>query len=80
MLENCLTELKAAFLCGIFGKITVQDEERPLIVPKFHDFFYSERGIIFNCLTNTGLNAKNPHLSIDGELKCEKCEIPSFLL
>ena len=77
--ENCLTELKAAFLLGTIGKITVQNEERPLLVPKLHGFF-TQGQELYACLTNDGLNTEDPHLSIDGELKCKKCEMPSFPL
>ena len=77
--ENCLNELKAAFLLGTIGRITVQREERPLLVPKLHVFF-TQGQELYACLTQDGLNDKDPHLSIDGDLKCKKCESPSFPL
>ncbi len=77
-IENCLRELKAAFLLGTIAKITVQNELRPLLVPKLHVFFTRGQEL-YLCLTKEALTS-TPHLSIDGDLKCKICENPSFPL
>ena len=73
-IENCLKEIQASFLLGTLAVITVQNEERPLLVPKLHIFF-TQGQEINSCLTREG-----PHLNITGELKCKECEKPSFPL
>ena len=77
--ENCLKELKAAFLLGTIAKITVQNELRPLIVPKLH-LFFTQGQELYLCLTKEGLTDSEPHLGIGGDLKCKVCESPSFPL
>jgi len=72
--ENCLNELKAAFLLGTVAEVTIEDEDRPLLVPKIH-LFFTQGHEISSCLTKDG-----PHPSIDGDLKCKRCEHPSFPL
>lgn len=70
--ENCLKELKTAFLLGTIAEITVENQERPLLVPKIH-LFFTQGHEISSCLTREG-----PHPSIDGDLKCKQCESPAF--
>ncbi|MHA1383636.1 MAG: DEAD/DEAH box helicase, partial [Candidatus Helarchaeota archaeon] len=72
--KKCLNELKAAFLLGTLAKITVENEERPLLVPKIH-LFFTQGQEISSCLTKDG-----PHPSIDGDLQCKQCQNPSFPL
>ncbi|MHA1843404.1 MAG: DEAD/DEAH box helicase [Promethearchaeota archaeon] len=72
--ENCLKELKAALLLGTVARISVENEERPLIVPKIH-LFFTQGHEISSCITRNG-----PHLSIKGDLKCKECNSPSFPL
>ncbi|MHA1251090.1 MAG: DEAD/DEAH box helicase [Candidatus Helarchaeota archaeon] len=77
--ESCLRELKGALLLGTIGRIEIQGEERPLLVPKLH-LFFTQGQELYLCLTKDGLNENEPHLSIDGELNCKKCGSPSFPL
>ena len=73
-IDKCLLELKAAFLLGTIAKITVQNIQRPLLVPKLHIFFTQGREI-YSCLTKD-----DPHLSVVGDITCKVCENPSFPL
>ncbi|MHA1426726.1 MAG: DEAD/DEAH box helicase [Candidatus Helarchaeota archaeon] len=72
--ENCLKELIAGFLLGTVAEITVEGQDRPLVVPKIH-LFFTQGHEISSCLT-----AEGPHPSIDGDLRCKQCESPAFPL
>ncbi|MHA1271491.1 MAG: DEAD/DEAH box helicase [Candidatus Helarchaeota archaeon] len=72
--ENCLKELKAALLLGTVARISIENEERPLIVPKIH-LFFTQGHEISSCITKNG-----PHPSIKGDLRCKECNNPSFPL
>lgn len=73
-IDDCLRELKAAFLLGTIAKITIQNELRPLLVPKLHIFF-TQGQEMYSCITKDG-----PHLSIVGDFICKTCETPAFPL
>ena len=72
--ENCLLELLTTFLIGSVVQITVENQERPLLVPKLHVFF-TQGQEIYSCITKDEL-----HLSIEGDLTCKICEAPDFPL
>ncbi|MBN1215717.1 MAG: DEAD/DEAH box helicase [Candidatus Lokiarchaeota archaeon] len=73
-IESCLIELKATFLLGTIAKINIQNEQRPLLVPKLHIFF-TQGQEMYSCITKDG-----PHLSIMGDFNCKICEAPAFPL
>ncbi|UYP44196.1 ATP-dependent RNA helicase SrmB [Candidatus Lokiarchaeum ossiferum] len=69
---KCLQELKAAFLVGTVGKITKNEEKRPLIVPKLH-LFFSRGHDIHSSLTQLG-----PYPTIDGNVICHETEYKTY--
>ncbi len=71
--EDCLKELKAAFLLGTVAKITVQDKERPILVPKLH-LFFTQGHEISSCISSNS----PPHLNIKGDIECKACEKDDF--
>jgi len=71
--EGCLKELKAAFLLGTVAKITVQNQERPILVPKLH-LFFTQGHEISSCISKNSL----PHLNIKGDIECKVCEKDGF--
>jgi len=72
--ENCALELMAAFLVGSAVRITIENQERPLLVPKLHVFF-TQGQEIYSCITKDDL-----HLSTNGDLICKDCHAPVFPL
>jgi len=65
--DNCLKELKAALLLGTIARIIIQNEERPLLVPKLHVFF-TQGQELYGCLSTgraTG-SCRNPKQSEGG--------------